>query len=291
MYDSILVPTDGSDVAESAATAAITVAERFDARLHVIHVLELGELPPGVEDVDADDLAHHGEDAVATIAERAESAGVEVTTGIVEGANSIHEGIITAAQEQAADLIVMGTYGRTGLDRFVLGSVAEQTLRESPIPVMTVHEQTVVEAEPAGILVPTDGSEAAGAAADHAIELAAATGAPLHVLNVVDTGAVWGDVDVGMVLSALEAAGREAIADVVKRAKATDVETVEASLSSGSTHRAILDYVDENDVDCIVMGTRGRTGLDRYILGSVTERVVRLSEVPVIATRQIEPGD
>lgn len=288
MYDSILVPTDGSEVAENAAAAAIAVAERFDARLHVIHVLELGELPPGVEDVDADDLAHHGEEAVATVADQARAAGVEVTTSIVDGADSIHGGIIAAAEEYGADLIVMGTYGRTGLDRFVLGSVAEQTLRESPIPVMTVHEETVVEADPEGILVPTDGSEAAGAAADHAIGLASETGAALHVLNVVDTGAVWGDVDVGMVLSALEAAGQEAIADVVTRAREADVETIEASLSSGSTYRAILDYVDENDVDCIVMGTRGRTGLDRYILGSITERVVRLSEVPVIATRHVD---
>ncbi|MFC6976905.1 universal stress protein [Halomicroarcula sp. GCM10025709] len=224
------------------------------------------------------------------MAQQAQAAGVSVTSSVVDRADTIHGTIVTAAVEESADLIVMGTYGRTGLDRFVLGSVTEQTLRESPVPVLTVHEETVVTAAPEGILVPTDGSEAARSAATHAIELASETDATLHALNVVDTGVVWGDVDVGMVLEALEEAGREAIDEVVDQATAADIGTVEASVASGAVHRAIVDYTAENDIDCVVMGTHGRTGLDRYILGSVTERVVRLSDVPVIATKHTE-GD
>jgi nucleotide-binding universal stress UspA family protein len=72
---------------------------------------------------------------------------------------------------------------------------------------------------------------------------------------------------------------------VIEQAESAGVETIEGVVSSGTPHRAILDYVDEEDVDLVVMGTHGRTGLDRYLLGSVTEKVVRLSDAPVITVR------
>lgn len=291
MYDKILVPTDGSDVAAAAADAAVALAREFDAAIHAVHVLELGELPPGVDDEYADEFAHRGERATEEIAEMAAAAGVEATTAVIDDPGKIHEAIVAAAEDTEADCIVMGTYGRTGLDRFVLGSVAEQTLRDAPVPVMTVHEDTTLNLPFEDILVPTDGSDCASAAADLAIALAAASDATLHVVNVVDLGVVWGDMDTGTVLEALEAAGQRALDSVIERADAADVSTVEASVINGTPYRAIDTYAEENDADCIVMGTHGRTGLDRYLLGSVTERVIRLSDVPVFATKDFDAAE
>lgn len=291
MYDTILVPTDGSDVAAAAADAAVALAREFDAAIHAVHVLELGELPAGVDDEYADEFAHRGEQATADIADKAAAAGVEITTAVIEPTGKIHDAIVGAAEDADADCIVMGTYGRTGLDRFVIGSVAEQTLRDAPVPVMTVHEDATVELPFEDVLVPTDGSDCAESAADHAIALAAATGASLHVVNVVDLGVVWGDIDTGTVLDALEASGKRALDRVVDRAEAADVSTVEASVLSGTPYHAIDDYAEENGADCIVMGTHGRTGLDRYLLGSVTERVIRLSDVPVLATKDFDAAE
>lgn len=140
------------------------------------------------------------------------------------------------------------------------------------------------------ILVPIDGSETAAAAADHAIQLALAFDAEIHPIYVVETnvGPTTGLVDV---LEALESAGEETVEAVRERASAAGVTRVDGGVLRGTPHRTILDYADENDVDLIVMGTHGRTGLDRYLLGSITERVVRMADVPVLTVRRDDTGD
>lgn len=131
------------------------------------------------------------------------------------------------------------------------------------------------------ILVPTDGSEGSKIAAEHAIDLANKYDAALHTVYVVETE-VGPDSAIVGVFDAFEEAGQRAIDDVIGMAHAADVETVEGTIAQGTPHRAILDYVQEYDIDMVVMGTHGRTGLDRLLLGSVTEKVVRMSPVPVL---------
>ena len=291
MYDRILVPTDGSDVAETAAEAALTLANRFDADLHVVHVLDVGDLPPWVEDEDADEFATRGRDALSTVATMADEADVEVTTKFIESTEPIHRAILQYADEHDVDCIVMGTFGRTGLDRFVLGSIAEQTLRESPVPVLTVHGETTFAEDFDDILVPTDGSDSAEAAAAHAIDLALATDATLHIVHAVDPGIAWDEMNAGVVLDALEEAGKRALDAVIEDAETAGVSGIESAVVSGAPHRAITEYADDRDVDCVVMGTHGRTGIDRYLLGSVTERVVRLADAPVLALKSDDAAD
>ncbi|WP_435097988.1 universal stress protein [Halorubrum sp. N11] len=139
------------------------------------------------------------------------------------------------------------------------------------------------------ILVPTDGSPASDAAIEHAIDLARHYDARLHALYVVD-GAAYSTLEAGaeVVVEALESEGREATDRVADAADAAGVDC-ETVVTTGTAYQSIRDYVDETDIDVIVMGTHGRKGLDRYLLGSVTERVVRTSDVPVLTVRQ--PAD
>lgn len=132
------------------------------------------------------------------------------------------------------------------------------------------------------ILVPTDGSESATEATRNAIELADAFDGTIHALYVIDIGAMWPDAYEGTVLNDLEERGTEAVAEVRARAEDAGVAVTDDVVTGRHPHRAILEYADENAVDCIVMGTHGRRGLDRYLLGSVAERVVRLADVPVL---------
>lgn len=134
------------------------------------------------------------------------------------------------------------------------------------------------------ILVPTDGSDGTRGAVEHAIDLATTYDAALHTVYVVDTN-VGIDAGVVGVLDTLEEAGENAIDEVRQQAATAGVETVEGSVARGVPYRAILDYADERDIDLVVMSTHGRTGLDRYLLGSVTEKVVRLSNAPVLTVR------
>ncbi|MES3160137.1 MAG: universal stress protein [Halorubrum sp.] len=136
------------------------------------------------------------------------------------------------------------------------------------------------------ILVPTDGSPASDAAIEHAIDIAAQYGARLHALYVVD-GAAYSTLEAGseIVIEALRSEGEAATGRVAGAAEEADVETT-TTVTTGTAYRSIQEYVDDNEIDMIVMGTHGRKGLDRYLLGSVTERVVRTADVPVLTVRQ-----
>lgn len=146
------------------------------------------------------------------------------------------------------------------------------------------------------ILFPTDGSDASLRALDHALELAGTYGATLHVLYVVDTSYSYGDldgaaVDLTPVFEALREEGERTIETVEERAETAGVDVVGATREDGAVHRAILEYADEIGADLLVMGTHGRRGLDRWLLGSVTERVVRGADAPVLTVRTVSNGD
>ncbi|MFB6184632.1 MAG: universal stress protein [Haloarculaceae archaeon] len=136
------------------------------------------------------------------------------------------------------------------------------------------------------ILIPTDGSDRARKAINEAVSLADLTGATVHGLYVVDTRD-YNTLPESKWLSLqdeFEAEGEAATEVVRSEADAAGVD-VETSIVRGVPHEAILDYVTDNDVDLIVMGTHGRTGFDRFLLGSVTEKVVRRAPVPVHIVR------
>ena len=132
------------------------------------------------------------------------------------------------------------------------------------------------------ILVPTDGSQSMGAVVDHARELAAVHEATLHGLYVVDTGSfatlpvetTWD----GMT-EILRDEGETAVSEFAEMAGETAVET---AIREGNPSGEVVDYAEENDCDAVVMGTHGRGGIDRLLLGSVAERVVRAAPVPVV---------
>lgn len=137
------------------------------------------------------------------------------------------------------------------------------------------------------ILFPTDGSEGATVALEHALDLAERYDATLHVLYVADTNrdslVAVGDA----VVDALEHEGESVVDEVVDRGRARGVD-VDREVLQGDPYRTILDYVDEIGIDLVVMATHGRRGIDRYLLGSVTEKVIRSADVPVLTVRMRE---
>jgi nucleotide-binding universal stress UspA family protein len=147
MYDTILVPTDGSDVAEIAVDHALDLAEKYDATLHTIYVVDTDamDLSLGTEQVERvksgrfgemEDLAEKANEATGRVASKAEEQGVSVVENIVGGRP--HREITDYATENDVDLIVMGSHGRGGVRRMLLGSVAERVLRTARIPVLVV---------------------------------------------------------------------------------------------------------------------------------------------------------
>ncbi|EMA48664.1 MULTISPECIES: universal stress protein [Halococcus] len=129
------------------------------------------------------------------------------------------------------------------------------------------------------ILFPTDGSNQASAL-EHAVDIAELSGGTLHTLYVVDDAEIP-ETNRNQIVDSYEREGANAIEHVEDVAAERDV-AVMGDIEQGTPHEAILNYADEHDIDLVVMGTRGRSGLDRLLIGSVTERVVRASDVPVL---------
>jgi len=141
------------------------------------------------------------------------------------------------------------------------------------------------------ILVPTDGSAGVERAVDHAIGLAEAHGATIHTVYVVNTASYGGipmETSWDGIRDVLTEEGQAALDRVVSLGEDAGVD-VETAVLDGSPSRQIVDYAEQVDCDLIVMGTHGRGGLNRLLLGSVAERVVRCSEIPVLTLRVGEP--
>lgn len=138
----------------------------------------------------------------------------------------------------------------------------------------------------ADILIPTDGSEGVEPAIEHGLELAARSDATVHALFVVqsaETATVpepqWLTLE-----ESLEEIGREAVGEIRSQARRRDIAS-ETAVRHGTPHEEIVAYGEDHDVDLIVMGTHGRSGLERVLLGSVTENVIRHAAVPVLVQR------
>lgn len=137
MYQRILIPTDGSVGTAHVALQAIDLAEQYGAAIHVVHVVDEG-LEGLVDGLSGEEtLEAQGRRAVERAEQMATAHGVDVTTAIEKGDPA--ERIVTYADEIDADLIVVGTHGRTGIERRVIGSVAERIVRRATSPVMTVR--------------------------------------------------------------------------------------------------------------------------------------------------------
>ena len=136
------------------------------------------------------------------------------------------------------------------------------------------------------IVIATDGSENTQKAISYGIKIAKLSGATVHALHVVDTSSVSQSWTAGKetIYEILKKDGQKAISKVKECGEASGVEVKEVLLE-GHPSSEIIDFAENNDIDLIVMGTLGKTGLDRFLMGSVAEKVVRNSKVPVLVVR------
>lgn len=145
LFDQILIPTDGGEAAESAVELGLGMAQIHDARLHALYIveeqqpIEYGAAITGLDDV-IRELEQKGDHVTNEIATRAADLGVETTTAVQKG--TPRNDILTYADAHDIGLIVMGTHGRTGVKRALMGSVTETVVRHSDIPVLTVSGES-----------------------------------------------------------------------------------------------------------------------------------------------------
>lgn len=293
--DRVLFPTDLSEGAKRAFPQAVHLADWHDASLHILNVT-------GRHRHDYETTRAHFPLSADTLNEwlgrpEASDRGAEwpdldalpITQTQAEAANPA-ERILTYAEEENIDLIVMGTHGRRGVERMLFGSVTEEVVRKAPCPAFTVRTDADTSPHQAvrRVLAPVDFSEASDVAVQHAREIALTYGAEIDLLHVVEepfypsaygyeptafpTGEVLENVETQLGNMAREMIGYEHAMIEVR---------------TGDPAGEILDYTNANGIDLIVIATHGRTGLDRVLMGSVAERVLRRAPTPVFL---VKPG-
>jgi nucleotide-binding universal stress UspA family protein len=293
----ILFPTDFSEGAERALDAAIALAGDFDAELHLLHAVVLHADDPN-------DPAHHFPDAeeirnrLEQTAEDRMASGLEArSAGNLRVRRHQRRGISVApvileqAGEIDADLIVMSTHGRRGIESILLGSVTEEVVRMAECPVLTIRSDRQDSTYPGSVplLVPVDFSEHSRGALMLARELAARYGSGVQVLHVFERP-VHPDIYLGgMPLDSpdfhtVETSLREALATFVGETAGPDVPCT-LHVVDGRAVSSILEFAERNDTGLIVIATHGLTGLAHVLLGSVSEKIVRRAECPVLTVR------
>jgi nucleotide-binding universal stress UspA family protein len=290
MYDRILVPTDGSDAAARALDLAGAVADAHDAKLHVLYVADTNQ--PSLSRIEGqvvDALETEGERIVREAGERVRGSGAGVTTDVVQG--GVSRTILDYVDDRGIDLVVMGTRGEHDVERLLLGSVTERVVRTSPVPVLAVPPDSDRSYPPGRVLVGTDGSDGSDAALDEGIGIASHAGAALDVVTVIEESLLGIDVRSASAAEERERRDEKLMASARERAAGADLSAVETAIEEGGVVETLTDYSEDNDVDLIVVGTHGRTGIDRRLLGSVTEDLLRTASVPVLSVRASDDAE
>ena len=275
----ILVPVDFSDHSRAAIQRAAELAETTGARLWLLHVLDLPPLLPGfmISESIWKGLREAVEVELAAQAKALRRRGLSVATCVQEG--NAADSIRAAAYSSNIEIIVMGSHGRRGTDRVLLGSVAERTLHMSPVPVMIVRESEEYAAQPIEkILFATDFSNGSERAEASLIRLARATRSDVEVFHAIqETAVLFAPYAVDGVPSVeveIHEGARLRMESCLKRLQDAGLN-VHPKIVNGFASEEILKRAELSDVDLIAMGTRGYAGMRRFRLGSVSQRVMR----------------
>lgn len=308
MFERMLVPLDGSPRAEQALPVAARLAHAAGGSVVLVQVVSpptdfgggLAPVPLLTEQVIEDDFAE-ATDYLKTVAGSPTFGGIDTPTEVMFGSPAQH--ILATAASRAADLIVLCSHGRTGFTRWVLGSVAHQLVHHSPVPVLVLRQGKPLPgadaARPLCALVALDGSPLAETALVPAADLVTALATPLHgilhliqVVKRLSTTAREGFITQ---LNAEAAERATAYLVMVKErlqekypgltitwsvARAADV--ADAILSTAERQESAEGF---GSCDLIAMSTHGRGGWERWVMGSMTERVLNATRLPMLIVR------
>jgi nucleotide-binding universal stress UspA family protein len=292
----ILCPTDLSEIAPRAFDHAMALARFYQAEIELAYVHEallpgpLAAAPHAASSVLDPQARERLLGALFTLAAPARSVGIRVNAAVFEG--RVVGEILGRARSWPADVLVMGTHGRGGFERWVLGSVTEKVLRQSPCPVLTVPPPAE-GLRPAGsvlfeqIVCPVDFSGPSLAALHHALRLAEESAAEITVLHVLEwlaeeeAGATAFGFDVPEFRRHLERDAWERICTLVP-AEVRDWCRPREEVVGGRPWREILRVAEQRQADLVVMGVRGRNPVDLALFGSTTHHVVRGAGCPVL---------
>lgn len=280
-YRKILVAVDGSETSTHALRESFKLATNEKSWITVVSVVPpyQGDLDlTGVGDVMAL-IRRPAEEALAAARELAEEDRALIKTVLEEG--ETHERVLDLADAENCDLIIMGRRGLRQFERALVGSVTARVIGYSQRDVLVVPRGGKVGWEK--VLVATDGSRHSAMAVDHAIDFAKSYGGELKILSVVDMpDELYGEAP--ELVEDLVTKAKGYVAAAARQAEAEGVRT-ETFVREAEAYQAIIALTKEQKVNTIVLGSHGRTGLRRLLMGSVTEKVIGHAPCPVLVVK------
>jgi len=293
----VLFATDFSACADRAMGYALTMASAWKAELCVMTVLELY---PGmdpdytVNKMYLDHLRAEASRQLAAVEARAKAAGQPITVRIETGIPS--QVVQTVAQNIEADLLVVGTHGRTGLEHVLIGSTAERVVRMAPCPVLAVKVEkggTMFDAIASikRIVVPIDFSACSMDALEYAAQVAKPFGASITILHALEPVAYGLDFSLSHVKEWKDQrAYLENRLTVMAACLQSQRVRADHVIKPGLPADSITSYVTQQKYDLMIMGTHGRRGLSHVLLGSLASAMLRHAPCPVLTVRQFNFG-
>jgi nucleotide-binding universal stress UspA family protein len=286
----ILWASDGSEESLDALKWVEVLATGYDANVIALSVFETANLNPSavaddlrreIDLVDAE-ITKKETERLAQIRNALERKGIKAEPHVARGVP--HQEIVKTAHDRAIDLIAMGKTGLTPWRKMLVGSTTTAVLREAHMPVLTVR-RTAREIAPKKILFPTAFSPEENTALAWAFECARKFGAVLLLLNVAEVHESYDAVEGGFVGRLRDSASKQlhAIAEAVPIQERKGVNLVEKVMAFPRAWSGIVNFVQDQDIDLIVMSTHARKGVARLFLGSVAENVIREAPCAVIA--------
>jgi nucleotide-binding universal stress UspA family protein len=294
LFKKIIVPLDGSEIAEAILPLVEEIARHTGAEIVLVTaVQQVGAWDAALtlQVLDREDAS-----AAAYLGERAKKLAGKKRSSVVRG--DAAEAILRAAAEESADLIAISTHGRSGLARWLFGSTAAKLLEAAAVPVLFLRPKSGEDKGAPGpvvrkILVPLDRSDTAMSILHTVEEFARVMGASLVLFHSVMPIAAYPGFEAqstaaATVLDEMQAQARQILTRAMEDAKSRGVEaTMVVALDSAVS--GILRAADDQKVDLIAIGTHGRGGIGRAVLGSVADGVVRRSaDVPCLVLRATE---
>jgi hypothetical protein len=267
--EKLMVATDGSKYSESAIREAISLAKICSSNLIAVSVVKTNlefdsVLPQFVEKAEQDAIKH-----LESVKAQATKEGVNCIT-VVSLSEEPYEDIVRHASKNNVDMIIMGTHGKTEMKRLMMGSVTALVIGHAPCNVLVLPLNAKVECK--NVLIATDGSKYSEAAASEAIGIAKRCGSSLIVISIASS-----DAEI--------ASANDNVKKVTETAEKESIK-IKAIVAKGNPYEAIVETSKQEKADLIVVGSHGRTGLVRLLMGSVTERVIGHAEAAVLVVKK-----
>jgi nucleotide-binding universal stress UspA family protein len=281
----ILVPLDGSGEAESVLPYIRDLAPRFGSQVHILGV-GIGTKTRRVNRL--------LEDYIKKIAIGLQGDDIKAEPVIRYGIAA--DKILDFTVEKEVDLIIMATHGRSGITRWWMGSIAEKVISEATAPVLLVRSKRPSKTGTAGklhfihkILAPLDGSDIGESALPYVETLAINSRASVDLLQIVSPpgtveASLLGGPDWRKFIKTMHDAGENYLKGITTRLSGNGVKST-YEVVTGDPADKIVEYAEDKRISLIAMSTHGRTGLARWVLGSVTDKVLHSAKVPILLAR------